>query len=196
MIRSLARRPVLLALAVAATALAAGGIAWAAIPDSTGATNACYANANGKLRAVDAAGDCGGGETSIALGGPTRGYVDRPSATVVVGGTASDVASLTLPAGRYVVHGKVGAADLGFAGDVLVACSLQVGATTLDMTWVNLGQLGATAPSASIGLQGAVTLASGGTVVARCAAPDGEPDVTIRFRSLDAISVDALTVTP
>ena len=136
--RSHARRPALIVLAVAATALVAGGIAWAAIPDSTGAINVCYANANGKLRAVDAPGDCGGGETAIALGGPTRGYVDRPTGTVVVGSTASDVASLTLPAGRYVVHGKVGAADLGFA----------------------------------------------------------EPDVTIRFRSLDAISVDALTVTP
>ena len=35
----------------------------------------------------------------------------------------------------------------------------------------------------------------GGTVVARCAAPNGEPNVTIRFRSLDAISVDGLTIT-
>jgi hypothetical protein len=194
--RSFARRPALLAVALAATALAAGGIAWAAIPDSTGAINACYANANGKLRAVDAPGDCGGGETAIALGGPTRGYLSRPLGDVVLGVTSSDLASLALPAGKYVLHGKVNVADLGFTGDVFVACSLQVGATTLDMTWVNLGQLGSTAPSASIGLQGAVALPAGGTVVERCAAPDGEPSVTARFRSLDAVSLDALTIAP
>jgi len=43
---------------------------------------------------------------------------------------------------------------------------------------------------------GGVVLAASGTLVARCAAPNGEPDVTIRFRSLDTISVDGLTVTP
>jgi hypothetical protein len=52
------------------------------------------------------------------------------------------------------------------------------------------------APSASIGLQGGVTLAACGTVVERRAAPNGEPNVTIRFRSLDAISIDGLTMTP
>jgi len=191
-----ARRPIPLALAVTAASLVAGGIAWAAIPDSSGAVNACYATSNGKLRAVDSPADCNAGESAIALGGPTRGYVDRPAGTVVVGTTSSDVASLTLPPGRYVLHGKVNAVDFGFTGNVLVACSLQVDTATIDMTWVNLGPSPSPAPSASIGLQGGVTLPAGGTVVERCAAPSGEPDVTIRFRSLDAISVDGLTMTP
>jgi hypothetical protein len=194
--KRLARRPSLVLVAIAATALVAGGIAWAAIPDSSGAINACYHTSTGKLRAVDSPGDCGGGETAIALGGPTRAYVDRPAGTVVVGTTSSDVASLTLPAGRYVLHGKVNAVDFGSSGNVLVACSLQVGASTIDQTWVNLGATSPTAPSASIGLQGGVTLATGGAVAARCAAPNGEPDVTVRFSSLDAISVDGLTLTP
>ena len=37
----LLRRPLALVAALGATVLAAGGIAWAAIPDSTGAINAC-----------------------------------------------------------------------------------------------------------------------------------------------------------
>jgi len=93
-VKRLARRPALLVLALCSTVLAAGGLAWAAIPDSSGAINACYGNAHGKLRAVDAAGDCTGGETAIALGGQTRGYVHRPAGTVVVGTTSADVASL------------------------------------------------------------------------------------------------------
>lgn len=193
--KRLTLRPAVLLVALAAT-LVAGGIAWSAIPDSSGAINACYQSSNGKLRAVDSPSSCGGGETAIALGGPTRGYVDRPGGTVVVGTTASDVASLALPAGQYVVHGKVNAVDVGFTGDVFVACSLQAGGTTVDQTWVSLGPGSPTAPSTSIVLQGGVTLASGGTVVARCAAPNREPNVMIRFRSLDAIAVDALTITP
>ena len=192
----IARRPALLLTALTATALVAGGIAWAAIPDSSGAVNACYHNGNGKLRAVDSPADCAGSETAIALGGPTRGYVDRPAGDVVIGTTSSDLASLALPAGKYLVHGKVNPVDFGFTGNVFVACSLQVGATTIDMTWVTLGPGPSPAPSASIGLQGGVTLPAGGTVVERCAAPNGEPNVTVRFRALDAIAVDSLTVTP
>ena len=95
------RRPLALVVALGATLLAAGGIAWAAIPDSTGAINACYATSNGKLRAVDTPTDCGGGERAIALGGPTRAYSSHPPGTVVLGTTSSDLASLTLPAGQY-----------------------------------------------------------------------------------------------
>ena len=187
------RRPLALVVALGATLLAAGGIAWAAIPDSTGAINACYATSNGKLRAVDAPADCAGGERAIALGGPTRAYSSHPAGDVVLGTTSSDLASLTLPAGQYVVHAKVNVADFGFTGNVFVACSLQVGGLTPDQTWVTLGPSIESAPSASIGLQGTVTLATSGTVVARCAAPDGDPNVTARFRALDAVSVDALT---
>lgn len=189
----LLRRPLALVAALGATVLAVGGIAWAAIPDSTGAINACYTTSNGKLRAVDAPADCSGGETAIALGGPTRGYSTHPGGEVTLGTTSTDVASLTLPAGRYLVHAKVGVVDFGFTGNVLVACSLGVGGLTTDTTWVTLGPSIESAPSASVGLQGSVVLASTSTVAARCAAPDGDPDVRARFRALDAISLDALT---
>jgi hypothetical protein len=189
----LLRRPLALVAALGATVLAVGGIAWAAIPDSSGAINACYTTSNGKLRAVDAPADCSGGEAAIALGGPTRGYSTHPGGEVVLGTTSTEVASLTLPAGRYLVHAKVNVVDFGFTGNVFVACSLGVGGLTPDMTWVTLGPSIESAPSTSVGLQGSVVLTSPSTVVARCAAPDGDPDVRARFRALDAISLDAIT---
>jgi hypothetical protein len=188
----LLRRPLALVAALGATVLAVGGIAWAAIPDSTGAINACYTTSNGKLRAVDSPTDCSGGESAIALGGPTRAYSTHPSGEADIGTTPADLASLTLPPGRYLVHAKLNVVDFGFTGNVFVACSLGVGGLTPNMTWVTLGPSIESAPSASIGLQGSVVLASTSTVVARCVAPDGDPDVRARFRALDAISVDAL----
>jgi len=190
----LIRRPLALVVALGVALLAAGGIAWAAIPDSGGAINACYANSNGKLRAVDSPADCSGNESAIALGGPTRAYSSHPPGEVTLGTTSTDVASLSLPDGRYVVHGKVNVVDVGFTGNVFVACSLQVGGLTPDQTWVTLGPSIESAPSASIGLQASVSLTSAASVVARCAAPDGDPDVRARFRALDAVSVDAIVV--
>ena len=192
--KRLIRRPLVLVVALGATLVAAGGIAWSAIPDSSGAINACYADGNGRLRAVDAPADCRSRETPIALGGPTRAYSNHPGGDVTLGTTSVDVASLALPAGRYVVHAKVNVVDFGFTGNVFVACSLQVDGLTPDMTWVTLGPSIESAPSASIGLQASVSLASATTVVARCAAPDGDPNVRARFRALDAVSVDAIVV--
>jgi hypothetical protein len=188
----LLRRPLALVVALGAALLAVGGIAWAAIPDSSGAVNVCSANANGKLRAVDSPADCGGNETAIALGGPTRAYSSHPGSEVTLGTTSTDVASLTLPAGRYLVHAKVNVVDFGFTGNVFVACSLQAAGLTPDQTWVTLGPAIESAPSASVGLQASISLASATTVAARCAVPDGDPDVRARFRALDAVSVDAV----
>jgi hypothetical protein len=42
-----------IALVVAVGGLAAGGIAWAAIPDSNGVIHGCYAKTNGTLRVID-----------------------------------------------------------------------------------------------------------------------------------------------
>jgi hypothetical protein len=199
------RRALAATIAVGATLLAAGGIAWAAIPDSSGAVNACYAALGGALRAVDGPGDCGAGETAVPLGGPTRGYAFANPGSVALGSTSVVVGSLKLGPGKYLVHGKVNVANLNFSAlrGTFVPCSLKVGGTTtnLDQTWLILEQAltGSAASNASFALQAAVELPAGGSIVMECASlprPGGPPTgVVARYRQLDAIGVDALSTT-
>ena len=190
----LLRRPLALVAALGATVLAAGGIAWAAIPDSTGAINACYATSNGKLRAVDAAADCTGGETALALGGPTIGYATSRPDFLAIGTTPTVVASLKLPAGKYLVHGKLDVFDNTFTGGVFVACQLVVGGTGTfsDASWNTLGPVVSGAPSESMALQAPVTLASEGGIALTCVSPDAKEPPTARYRQLDAVRLDGL----
>jgi hypothetical protein len=197
------RRALLAAVALSATLAVAGGIAWAAIPDSSGAVNACYATVGGALRAVDGAGDCTADETAVALGGPTRGHAFANPTMVTLGSTSVVVGSLKLGPGKYLVHGKVNVANLNFSTPrgTFVPCSLKVGGTTtnLDQTWLTLEPaLGSSnASSASIGLQAAVELPGGGSIVMECASlprPGGPATgVVARYRQLDAVQVDSLT---
>jgi len=190
----LLRRPLALVAALGATVLAAGGIAWAAIPDSTGAINACYTTSNGKLRAVDAPADCSGGETAIALGGPTIGYATSRPDFLAIGTTPTVVASLKLPAGKYLVHGKLDVFDNTFTGGVFVACQLVVGGTGTfsDASWNTLGPVVSGAPSESMALQAPVTLASEGGIALTCVSPDAKEPPTARYRQLDAVKLDGL----
>ena len=56
----------LVALAAVATALMAGGIAYASIPDSSGAIHSCYTKSGGALRVIDSAvTNCKSTETSL-----------------------------------------------------------------------------------------------------------------------------------
>ena len=115
------RRALSAIVAVSAALAVATGIAWAAIPDSSGAVNACYATVGGALRAVDGTGDCAADETPVALGGPTRGYAFANPETVTLGSTSAVVGSIELGPGKYLVHGKVNVANLNFTalrGDV------------------------------------------------------------------------------
>ena len=61
------RRRIPAALATAAgVLLAAGGVAYATIPDSSGAIHGCYARSGGSLRVIDATvTNCKTGETSL-----------------------------------------------------------------------------------------------------------------------------------
>src|SRR3954451_9920514 len=60
------RRPSMpMVVGLAALVLAAGGVAFATIPDSGGTIHGCYQKGNGNLRVVEAAGDCRGNETAI-----------------------------------------------------------------------------------------------------------------------------------
>jgi hypothetical protein len=189
-----ALRRAALVVALGATALALGGLAWAAIPDASGVVNACYATSNGKLRAVDSAADCGGGENPVALGGPTTGYATSRPDFIAVGTTPTVVASLKLPAGKYLVHGKLDVLDTTFTGGVFVACNLLIGGTTTtpDSSWNTLGPVVTGAPTESMALQTPPQLATDGAIVMTCVAPDAKEPVTARYRQLDALRVDGL----
>jgi len=180
--------------AAAATALVATAVGVAAIPDSSGAINACYAS-NGKLRVVDTAADCDH-ETALALGGPTFGYAYSNADFATVGETTTTVGSLTLPPGQYLVHGKVDLLGLSATDEAFVVCNLTIGGTPgfSDALWNTLepgvpGRL----PSESAALQTSVSLPTGGTMLMTCVRPDGGPEVIARYRKLDAVRVDGLT---
>ncbi len=195
------------ALAAVGTLLAVVGVAYAAIPDSSGVINTCYADEGGALRAVDVPTDCMKGETPLPLGGPTRGYAAANLSTPVeLGTTSASVASIILPAGTYLAHAKVNVANLNFTalGATFVPCSMRIAGTStnLDQTWIVLQQAVTStgASSASIGLQAAVTIPADKDVlevicasIPRTAGPTTR--VFARYRQLDAISVDVLSAT-
>jgi len=54
-----------MAIAFAALAIAIGGVAIAAIPDSEGVIHGCYGNTNGNLRVVESDSNCRRNETAI-----------------------------------------------------------------------------------------------------------------------------------
>jgi hypothetical protein len=185
------------AAAVLTAALAAGAVAYAAIPDASGVINACY-GPSGKLRAVDAPTDCGGSETSLALGGPTLGYAYANADFQVLADTTTVVGSLTLPAGNYLVHGKLDLLGSSSTEESFVVCNLRVEGTTTnsDSTWNTLepgvpGRL----PSESVAMQTSIRLPAGGTMLMTCLRPDGDAGAIARYRHLDAVRVDALTTT-
>jgi hypothetical protein len=54
-------------IAIAALIVAAGGAAFAAIPDSSGTVHTCYQRSTGNLRAVESSSDCRPSENSLDL---------------------------------------------------------------------------------------------------------------------------------
>ena len=193
--RRITRVRVALAAAGMTTLVAVGAAAVAAIPDSSGVVNACYGS-NGKMRAVDALADCVGSETSLALGGPTLGYAFSDAGFATIAETTTVVASLDLPAGKYVVHGKLDLVGGSETDESFVVCNLAPagGGTLLDSTWNTLeaGVLGRL-PTESVALESAVDLTAHGTIVMTCIRPDADPGAIARYRNLDAVRIDGLT---
>lgn len=188
-------RPLALVVALGATLLAAGGIAWAAIPDSSGAINACYATSNGKLRAVGSAAECSGGEAAIALGGPTVGYAASRPDLVPIDNTTTTLAELALPAGKYLVHGKLDIHTVS-PENTFVACNLTIAGTAgfSDASWNRIESDGGPGNGEAIALQTPLTLASDGGITLTCIAPESaSPSPAIaRYVQLDAIRLDGL----
>lgn len=74
-----------MAVALAALVLAAGGVAFATIPNSNGTIQGCFHKSKGNLRAVESASDCKGNEKAIAWNqtGPKGDKGDPGSRTVL-----------------------------------------------------------------------------------------------------------------
>lgn len=183
------------AAAVLTALLMVGAVAVAAIPDSSGTVNACYARGGG-LRVVDGPGDCRRAETPLALGGPTPGYAFSNADFVTLGDTTTLVGSLKLPPGKYLVHGKLDLLGSSPTDESFVVCNLTLGGTAgfLDASWSTLepgvpGRL----PSENVALQTPLDLPAGGAVVMTCVRPEGGPGAIARYRELDAVRVDGLT---
>jgi hypothetical protein len=192
----------LTSLVAVVVGLAAGGIAYASIPDASGVIHGCY-NPNGArstggsaLKIIDSASaSCSNGEQSIAWNqagpkgatGPTgpRGPSDawdafKSGVDVPSYGASVAVVSLLLPAGNFFVAAKA-AVDGQHAG---VTCSLNAPSGTLDSS-ITVADAFAVIP-----LQSTVSLTSAGTVSVSCAAENGN-EATVDGH-IDAVQVATL----
>lgn len=149
----------------------------------------------GVLRLVSKSAKCAAGERKISWNsvgpqghpGVVNGFVDNGSPSIAIGGSTT-VATLQLPAGKYVVSASVSFTNSGTSGSV--ECHLLNGSTVINQALATLVPDSFGNQSASMSLGGAST---GGTIVVLCGTSgahvsDFNPVIT-------AIPVNALTVT-
>jgi hypothetical protein len=153
------RRGVAAAVVVVA-AIAAGGIAYASIPDSNGVIHGCYKNTNGSLRVIDSGGKgCQIGETPLdwSQTGPTgptgatgasgasgvSGYeiVSDTTTNTTSSGGVNGFFSVTCPQGKKAVGGGGSAVDgigaIGVNDGVRASLPTNGGASWLIAVWVD-----------------------------------------------------------
>jgi hypothetical protein len=129
----------LAALVVVALGLAAGGIAYASIPDSNGVIHGCYQKNSGQLRVVDpggAGGSCSSSESPLAWN-QFSGYevVASPfNETAQSSAFAVFVESASCPPGKVVLGGGVFARFVDAAGNRHPA-QLDSSGPTTGNTW-------------------------------------------------------------
>jgi len=150
-----------------AVGLAAGGIAYASIPDSSGLIHACYKNSGGALRVIDpASGGCLSSETAIAWhqnGGDAYLASDLGQS---ISNNGTTLVSRTLPAGNYTLVAKTRVYNLGFAD--IIDCQLMSGTTMLDEDTLRIDGANINVDDELVGLIGTVSLPSPGNVSVVC----------------------------
>jgi hypothetical protein len=159
------RRTIRLAFAAGVlAAVAAAGIAYAAIPGDDGVINGCRHKTTGALRVIDSNASCNSSE--IPLSWNQTGPSDAFYASNVyshVGGTDTTLVSVTVPAGSYTISAKshlYNASENSFA-----VCELRAGASVVDD---NILRLIAPANDQVVPFLGAASLPSGGTIALVC----------------------------
>lgn len=186
---------------VALVACAAGGVAYAAIPDSNGVIHSCYQKNVGNLRVVDteAGQACRPSEEPLDLnvsgtpgpsgttgpqgptgppgpaGGGAPGVWDATASASIAQQGSATIVSLSLPAGNYFVVAK--ASIFGGGG---YTCRLLADGTTVDTSLTTANAL------ASPSVQSAVTLAADGTVSLRCDSTTNAASVTGHIDAIQA----------
>jgi hypothetical protein len=174
------------ALTAVIVGLGAGGIAYAAIPDSKGVIHGCYMKVNGQLRVIDtdAGGGCTAGEKPLdwnQTGG--KGFVSTGQSPGVPLGEAFTEAGthVDLPAGKFIVNATLNFDNGGNpAANVVVRCFLfgPSGTVISRSEDVRFGPTDDVSPavgsSGGIALTGAIALDAPATVGIQCsAAPEG-----------------------
>ena len=112
-------------------------------------------------------------------------WINQVVAALPLATTELTMASLTLPAGSYLLHAK--ASLLRTNGNGSSACTLYNGLTVLDQ----LMNQGSTSGELTV-LQSSVTLAANTAIIMRCVMSTGTADVS--RRTLTAYRVSTLTV--
>ncbi len=125
--------------ALAVVGLALGGIAYASIPDGDNVIHGCYGNSNGQLRVIDdAQSTCKNNETPLSWNaqgppgpsGASHAYqASDPNLIAPLPNTPTQILSLSLPPGNYVVVAKTNAVVFQNS----VRCTLDAG-VQLDQT--------------------------------------------------------------
>jgi len=167
-----------------------GGIAYAAIPDGAGVIHGCY-RTNGDLRVIDDTSErCRNNETGLNWN--TRGDVGPPgpsgsshayhaaSAVQVVEETLTTIVRLDVPAGNYVVSGKMTL----FSDPVGASCLLVAGASELDRTvWTNDN-------TETISLEGTTQLGSAAALSIQCASVSKSEARNIQLIAMTVDTID------
>jgi hypothetical protein len=193
---------------------AAGSIAYAAIPDPNGTIHGCYDKAIGSLRVIDPGtkgpinGKCLPSETPIAWSqtgpkgdpgpagpkgdrgdpGPSHAYVASPPGVAGIGGNWTDVATLSLPAGTYVLTGEIMAAN---SADQFTEGGCQLPSSRISVFTVP-AKPSFEAAQATVVVPNVITLSEPGTVTLRCIALGGAKSFSAENPSLTATQVGAV----
>jgi hypothetical protein len=122
-------------LGLAGLTVALGGVAFAAIPDSSGTIHACYQTSNGSLRVVESSSDCRKSEASLdwnqqgASGSagypPGNANSTRPDPPASPTGTVVETRVSLSQAGRLLVSGSLDSESIHCASGP--ACPEQFG---------------------------------------------------------------------
>ncbi len=197
------RRGLQIAGAAAAVALIAGAVpAIAAATTSPVTYFACVTNSTGAVTIVGKATACGTGKHKISWNkagpqgapgpaGVVTGFIDTSDAAQQVGGFATTVATLPLPAGNYLITARADAllstTDSSADG---IGCNLtDSNGNFLDGTEASLSPGQNFTATEGMTLLGGTQLATGGNVHLQCEDDSGNSG------SVDAVVITAVPVT-